>query len=170
MIKGGNYDIINLTKTNNLTHSIKSIKICFMQSTWQHMGFYLQHSMNRKFRYAFKVWDVMVDIIFEIWNLVEDLGFKNRKRHNIQNLQCFCMQVEQLTALILSIVMFEDLPRLVHMRNLNMPIFLAAKTLQVFRMHRWSVSLGSISYSCRPGTAMRLLQNSLSTKALLFAK
>eukprot|EP00261_Vitis_vinifera_P034106 XP_019075349.1 PREDICTED: eukaryotic translation initiation factor 1A-like [Vitis vinifera] len=52
----------------------------------------------------------------------------------------------------------------------NMPIFLAAKTLQVFRMHRWSASLGSISYSCLPGTAMRLLQNSLSTKALLFAK
>ena len=52
----------------------------------------------------------------------------------------------------------------------NMPIFLVVETLQVFRMHRWSVSLGSISYSCHPGTAMRLLQNSLSTKALLFAK
>ena len=30
-----------------------------------------------------------------------------------------CMLVELLTALILSIVMFGDLPRLVHMKNLN---------------------------------------------------
>ena len=32
----------------------------------------------------------------------------------------------------------------------NMPIFLAAKTLQVFRMHRWSASLGSIMSQADP--------------------
>ena len=36
-----------------------------------------------------------------------------------KTLPSLCMQVEHLTALILSIVMFGDLPRLVHMRNLK---------------------------------------------------
>ena len=81
------------------------------------------------------------------------------RRDNNRSLKCL-----GLTILGANTTFFDNVTLLLAIRtkllrasDSNMSIFLAAKTLQVFRMHRWSASLGSISYSFRLGTAMRLL-------------